>query len=382
MTKLYAELRSRQDRGPFVARLTTDAALHPAQRPSEALLLDYPQNQDTSGFQAVFARSPVLASQGAFEDAFYLPPEMDYLETGDIVKVVPRTGSIQVLYRRWSPNNFLFLTERCNSKCLMCSQPPRDIDDRYRTEDALQAVQLMSRETTSLCLTGGETLLLHQELLRLIQTARTHLPQTQLDVLTNGRLLSYLRYAHQIAAVGHPHLTLCIPLYADVDSLHDFVVQAEGAFDQTIRGLLNCGRVGIGVEIRVVLHKQNYARLPHLATFIARNLPFVSHVALMGLEMTGYTKANLNALWIDPIDYRDELVAAVETLDWAGVHVSIYNHQLCLLPKPLWLFAHKSISDWKNIYMPECNQCSAKGQCGGFFSSAALRYSAHIQAVA
>lgn len=378
MTQLYARSKSRQDREPFVVRLTTDCGLHPALRSAEALLLEHPSAQDRSGFQAVFAKSHVAA---AGQDAFSMPPELDYLGTGDIVKAVPRTGDIQVLYRRASLSNFLFLTERCNSKCLMCSQPPRDIEDGYRVQDALQAIPLMAPDTNALVLTGGETTLLHQDLLRLFRSAKAHLPDTRLNVLTNGRLLAYLRYAEQIADVGHHGLTLCIPLYADVDSLHDFVVQARGAFDQTVRGLLNCGRCGIKVELRVVLHNQNVARLPHLATFIARNLPFVSHVALMGLEMTGFTKANLNALWIDPAEYRHELEAAVETLDWAGLHVSIYNHQLCLLPRPLWPFARRSISDWKNVYMPQCHECAVRHECGGFFASASLRHSAHIRAV-
>jgi MoaA/NifB/PqqE/SkfB family radical SAM enzyme len=87
-----------------------------------------------------------------------------------------------------------------------------------------------------------------------------------------------------------------------VDGLHDFVVQATGAFDQTLRGIMNLAINRVPVEIRVVVHKLTYERLPDLAGFIARNLPFVSHVALMGLEPTGFTKSNMEALWIDPVD--------------------------------------------------------------------------------
>ena len=97
--------------------------------------------------------------------------------------------------------------------------------------------------------------------------------------------------------------------------------------------------------------------------------------------MIGFTKANLDSLWIDPIDYQNELIQAVQILDRFGMNVSIYNHQLCLLDKSLWRFAKKSISDWKNEYMPECNGCSIKDKCGGFFSSAHFKYSSHIKAI-
>jgi len=98
-----------------------------------------------------------------------------------------------------------------------------------------------------------------------------------------------------------------IPLYSDVASKHDFVVQAEGAFDETVRGIMNLERCDQRVEIRVVIHKQTFERLPQTARFIARNIPFVAQVALMGLEMMGFTKTNLDALWIDPADYQSQL---------------------------------------------------------------------------
>ncbi len=40
----------------------------------------------------------------------------------------------------------------------------------------------------------------------------------------------------------------------------------------TIEGILNLKRCGVRVEIRVVIHRETYKRLPELARFIARNL--------------------------------------------------------------------------------------------------------------
>ena len=173
-----------------------------------------------------------------------------------------------------------------------------------------------------------------------------------------------------------------IPIYSDLSHIHDYVVQADGAFDETIRGILNLRQAGVPVEIRVVLHKQTVPRLPKLAEFLVRNLLFVDHVALMGLEMTGFTKANLEQLWIDPADYADELTKAVGILDRAKIKTSIYNSQLCLIDRSIWRFARRSISDWKQEYMRECEGCTVKDQCGGFFSSAELRYSSHIHPIA
>jgi MoaA/NifB/PqqE/SkfB family radical SAM enzyme len=81
---------------------------------------------------------------------------------------------------------------------------------------------------------------------------------------------------------------------------HDYVVQSVNAFNETVRGILNLKSLDRRVEIRVVIHKQTIDRLVRLCEFIARNLLFVDHVALMGLEITGFTRANLDDLWIDP----------------------------------------------------------------------------------
>jgi hypothetical protein len=128
-----------------------------------------------------------------------------------------------------------------------------------------------------------------------------------------------------------------------------------------------------------VIHLQTYRRLPQLADFITRNFPFAAHVALMGMEMFGFVNKNLQELWIDPYDYQAELLEATETLSLSGLNVSIYNHQLCVLDERLWPFAKKSISDWKNIYLDECQQCTMQEQCGGLFQSAAKRHSSHIK---
>jgi His-Xaa-Ser system radical SAM maturase HxsC len=156
-------------------------------------------------------------------------------------------------------------------------------------------------------------------------------------------------------------------------------VQAKHAFDQTIRGLHEAARYGIRSEIRVVLHKLTIPRLTRLVEYIHRNLPFVEHVALMGLEHTGYTPRNIKALWIDPFEYQAELKEAVEYLAMRGMTVSIYNHQLCVLPESIWPYSKRSISDWKNSYPPECDGCVQRDNCGGFFQWKTTVKSQHIQ---
>ncbi|HEV2292253.1 MAG TPA: His-Xaa-Ser system radical SAM maturase HxsC [Tepidisphaeraceae bacterium] len=313
--------------------------------------------------------------------AVRVPESLEHLTDGDIVRVNPRGGEIWVMYRRRSRFNSMLLTERCNSNCVMCSQPPKDADDGFLIEEFLKAIPLMDLATPELGITGGEPTLLGAGLLRVIHSCKNHLPDTALHMLSNGRRCSDLSFCRELARAAHPDFVIGIPLYADVASRHDFVVQAAGAFDETVRGMMNLARCGLRLELRVVLHRGTVERLPQLARFIARNLPFVEHVALMGLEVMGYVRMNLETLWIDPVEYQPALRRAVEELDSHDMNVSIYNHQLCTLDPALWPFACRSISDWKNEYLPECDGCAALAQCGGFFSSSQVRRSDFIRRI-
>jgi His-Xaa-Ser system radical SAM maturase HxsC len=329
---------------------------------------------DLEGYRALLTTCPagefteVLG--GSTMPMVHSASDIEHLRTGDVVTLTARTGRVRTVYRPDSRNNTIFTTDRCNSFCLMCSQPPVDRDDSDLVEMNLDLIRLMEPPPAQLGITGGEPTLLGEGLLRILGELKCRQPDTHVHMLTNGRRFAWPEFTTGFMAVEHPRLSLGIPLYSETAWEHDYVVQARGAFDQTIQGLHQLARHGQAVEIRVVLHALTIPRLRDLAEYIYRNLSFAVHVALMGLEITGFTKPNLTKLWVDPCDYQDELQAAVEYLVIRGMNVSIYNHQLCVLPRPLWKFARKSISDWKNIYLDVCQGCSVLDACGGLFKSA------------
>jgi len=308
--------------------------------------------------------------------------DVEFMHDGDILRLDFGRGHVQSLYRINSTHNSILATDQCNSNCLMCSQPPKDIDDSYLIAEHLRLISLISKHTQQLGITGGEPTLLGEGLFRILEACRDTLPNTRLHMLTNGRLFYYRSFAERLAQVNHHALMLGIPLYSDLAHHHDYVVQAKGAFEQTMVGIHNLALYQQPIEVRIVIHKQTYERLLPLAQFIYRNCPFARHVAFMGLELMGYTKPNLNILWIDPVDYQEQLEEAITYLSWAGMHVSIYNHPLCILRRSLWPYARKSISDYKNIYLDECQMCAVLEECGGLFKSAERIHSEHIAPLA
>jgi hypothetical protein len=135
------------------------------------------------------------------------------------------------------------------------------------------------------------------------------------------------------------------------------------------------------VEIRVVLHALTAPRIEQTCLWLSRNMPFVDHVALMGLEDTGFAIANSDLLWMDPLDYREQLANAAGILVPSGIKTSIYNLPLCLLSPSARRYAVQSISDWKNDFVEECAACVEKERCAGFFTTGRPRRSRGIRAI-
>jgi len=360
----------------FIGRIRERPDCPESERAREILLVRDPVDSLPPGFRAYFLLEEIVG--GGLRDVYILSPEQRYLAEGDVVRVEPTRGRVAALYRRSSTANTLLVTERCDNYCLMCSQPPRKQDDSWLLDELVEVIPLISPETRELGITGGEPGLLGERLIHLVDMLKRLLPQTAVHLLSNGRSFSKLEFARALARVRHPNLMVGIPLYSDLPEEHDYVVQSLGAFDETVRGIMNLKRSRVGVELRFVIHAQTHARLPEFANFVARNLLFVDHVALMGLELMGFARTNLKELWVDPLDYQRELTDAVKVLHRSGLTTSIYNHPLCVLAPELQPYAVKSISDWKNIYFPECEPCTRRNDCGGFFSSSALKRSRGI----
>jgi His-Xaa-Ser system radical SAM maturase HxsC len=298
---------------------------------------------------------------------------------GDVIRL-RGNGRIDVLFRRGANANSLFVTEACNSLCVMCSQPPRDADDDWRVDELIDLVSLIDRDIEVLGVTGGEPTLLGDRLVDVLTIAARTLPETQFHVLTNGRLLGNAALVSKFDEL-QGRVIWAIPVYGDVAADHDAVVKVAGAFVETMNGIYNLAECAHRLEIRMVLSALTLPRLTQTADFFGRNLPFVEHVALMGLEPMGFARVNAAMLAYDPEVCGQVLMDAVSNLDQAGMTVSIYNVPLCVLDPRLHVFARRSISDWKNEFAPGCETCALKPGCCGFFRSAGNNWRRTIRPV-
>lgn len=348
-------------RGPITGIITTESRL--LWKRSRYIFISASNKSCPKGYAASIS----LESPSSMEEPkFVRVADISDFKDGDVVTIYP-SGRIIFNYEISSDHNALFATGRCNHRCIMCPQPPITKEESL-TSFNLQLLSMFDKSTKEVGITGGEPTLIGDELFLLVNSIKRNLPNSGISILTNGVKFSEDEYAHKLAKCQHHNLQIDIPIFSDIASEHNAIVGAN-TFYKTIQGLYNLALYKQRIGIRIVIHKLTYKRLPQLAEYIYHNFPFVSQVAFMQMETIGYAEENISKLWIDPADYNDELSKAVEILEMRGLNPYIYNAQLCVLPQHLRRFAVQSISDWKDIYLDQCQGCDLKGQCGGFFAA-------------
>lgn len=287
------------------------------------------------------------------------------LNQGDIVKIHP-DGNIVRLWNVKSLHNCLFVTNACNFRCLMCPQPPC-ADEAFQHDENLRILSLLDSDVKMMAITGGEPTLFPERLIEYFSVINRKFPKARVEILTNGSVLSDFNTAKRLAIAAPYDTCYCVSLHGDTGTLAESIMRCPRGWDKALAGIWNLAKLHQQIEIRVVITKNNAPYLKEISEFLYRNFPFVSHVAFMGQEIIGEARKNFDSIWVEPVEYAQRLDKAVRLLADMGMNVSIYNIPLCLLPETSRKYAARSISDWKQEYRAECEGCSMKGQCCGFF---------------
>src|ERR1700722_16948054 len=169
--------------GSIVGIITTEPLL-PEQRRQRIRLLAEDEaihDQEISEYRALLCPEELKE----ISDVPYVHRlrDSDHLRDGDIVVLEGNGGVVRSLYRPYELHHHLFVTERCNSNCLMCSQPPKERDDvQVLTERNLELIGLIDPHPSYLTITGGEPTLLGDHLFKLIEQLKLSMPETALHM--------------------------------------------------------------------------------------------------------------------------------------------------------------------------------------------------------
>jgi len=305
----------------------------------------------------------------------------DNYSDGDIVWVNSRFNQVRSVISSRSTANSLLLTERCENRCLFCSQPPNYFNDVHLYHQA--ALALLNYNTSDYVgLTGGEPTYNEHAFITLLSTLNIFNNRTKLHILSNGRRFSDMDFTKRVTDHLEGRDVLWgIPLYGHYAGLHDHLVGGKGAFIDTARGLSNLLNQGQNIELRIVPVANNLSYLNNIIEFITSNYLNIRIISIMNVEPKGYARKNFDSLYVSVHKQLHYLEQAIDLAERYGLQIRLFNYPLCLINEYLRNRAVQSISDWKNYYADECSGCRLKPQCGGLFVSSAGRFLENIRRI-
>ena len=262
---------------------------------------------------------------------------------------------------------------KCNNNCLFCSiagkdwQKPLDV-----ILSEIDSLDLGSIDEINF--TGGEPTL-HPNIIDAISYVKGRVKNIR--ITTNGRTLSIKSFAERLFDAG---LTGAIfSVHSHDRSVHDYLSQANGAFDQLMEGIGNARLFTDDIAINTVVNSLNYRHLPDIVDFLASD---VNPRSICFIYPTFYGNLRKNMYLVPRYsDVSPYVEKAIEKADHYGIHSWILNFPACFVRKfPLRssLMSYNTKMVWKDsktdldkkkfegsMKFPECEKCVYKNRCPG-----------------
>lgn len=279
-------------------------------------------------------------------------------------------GKLVEYYDDSSLDNYFFVTSKCNSNCVMCPSPDlfRKSGENTGVETLIEIARHIPEDAPHLTITGGEPFMIGKDIFRFMEFLRDKFEYTEFLLLTNGRVFALDAYTHRFKETAPENIIVAIPVHGSSKQIHDSITQVDGSFEQTIQGIKKLLKVGVRVEIRIVVDKMNAADIFDIARLICDELSSIEYVSIMAMEMTGSARLNMDKVWIPYREAAKAIEEAAILLLEHEIDVKLYNFPLCTVKNNLWTLCEKSISPDKVRYSDVCSHCKMRKSCGGVFA--------------
>lgn len=219
-------------------------------------------------------------------------------------------------------------------------------------------------------LTGGEPTL-HPDFFRLLAYFRKRLPGTGITLLSNGRRFADAAFAGRFLKIAAQPFCVAVPLHAAAPALHDRIAGVKGAFGQTVAGLENlfAGGGGLGVEVRLVLHRLNIKALPGLLAFLLKKFPDTGRyrVTAIHYEIEGMSLKNQRRLSLR-LKESAAILGAAAPLIKQFKDFRLYHFPRCLVRRELRPLCWVTLPKEDRVYTEKCSGCGARRGCLGLMA--------------
>jgi len=199
----------------------------------------------------------------------------------------------------------LYLTERCNSRCVSCDYWRHGAADISTDSVARLLPQLAQLGTRQVLISGGEPLI-HPQWVEIAQLLRDN--GLDLWLLTSG--LSLAKHAARAATLFR---TVTVSLDGADPAMYA-AIRGLDAFGRVCEGIRAAADAGLRVGVRVTVQRRNYRRLADFVTLARQH--GAAQISFLAADVSNAHAFGRNGSADDQIALtRDDLVAFTATLD-------------------------------------------------------------------
>ncbi len=174
---------------------------------------------------------------------------------------------------------YMQITRKCNNECVFCSNPPFDKEIGME-ELEKRLLFYKGNGINEIIFSGGEPTE-NNILVDAIHLAKKLGFETK--IITNGVNLSDLNYVKKLKKNGLEHLHVSIHSHIEKDL--DFLTNRKGHFKKTVKGISNCIKEGICVDINTTLNSVNAKYLSDFINYFVVKFPEIKHFVFNNLDV-------------------------------------------------------------------------------------------------
>ena len=185
------------------------------------------------------------------------------LHDGDVL--AGDSNGLKKIFSVSDDETFIYVTNKCNSNCIMCpsSQWERRNGSHMSVDEIIESIRYYPDSINYVTITGGEPLLLKEDLFRILDFLKNKKPQAGYLLLTNGRGFAINKYAQLLRNSAPKNTLVGVPLHSADAQKHDYISGCHGEIKKarikagygvryTVPQLIRCDRTSpVTIRFRV-----------------------------------------------------------------------------------------------------------------------------------
>ncbi len=156
---------------------------------------------------------------------------------------------------------------KCNNNCIFCCNEKNRINETLETEKIKDIIMKGAKnDVNKIVFTGGEPTI-RKDLPELISLA-SGIGYNIIQVITNGRMLSYESYLEKLIDNGLTNICISIPAIEEKE--FEYLTRAKGSYKQVMQAIENIKKTNLVMQTITPITKRNYKKLPEIAEFLTK----------------------------------------------------------------------------------------------------------------